>query len=175
MQSVDIMGDNSAFPALETYEIRIAFGEECELQTSHSPPPPDSGILPDEQDTSVDVRAGDSKKVAATICPETHSKVVATTRSETHDKHAKSFLFSLSGDRSKLWRHVELGVLAVLVVVVWGLLFLPFIFYHIPDDEPSTVVPVCVYWLIRCLSVYRKVSCVTCPQHDHEYISKCIL
>lgn len=53
---------------------------------------------------------------------------------------------SSSKDRSerlKLRQYLQLGALVVVIVVVWALLFLPLIFYHIPnqrDQPPSTQV-----------------------------------
>ena len=51
-------------------------------------------------------------------------------------KPKKSPLFPLTeggSERFKLWQYFELSVLIVLIVVVWVLLFIPFIFYHIPS------------------------------------------
>ena len=63
-----------------------------------------------------------------------NGEVATTVKSHGKAASIKSSIFS---DDSKRWRYVELGVLVAVVVVVWGLLFLPLIFYHIPD-EPST-------------------------------------
>ena len=35
---------------------------------------------------------------------------------------------------SKVWQRLELGVLVAAVLVVWGLLSLPVVFYHLPID-----------------------------------------
>ena len=36
---------------------------------------------------------------------------------------------------ARTWRHVELEILLCLIVVVWGLLLLPVIFYHLSEEE----------------------------------------
>lgn len=41
-------------------------------------------------------------------------------------------------DWVKIWRRVELVFLVVSIVVVWGLLFLPVIFYYLPREEVCT-------------------------------------
>ena len=35
----------------------------------------------------------------------------------------------------KLWLNIEVALLAVLIIGVWGLLSLPIIFYHLPISE----------------------------------------
>ncbi len=37
--------------------------------------------------------------------------------------------------RVQVWQRVELGLLAALIVVVWGLLLLPVVLYYLPEDE----------------------------------------
>ncbi len=39
------------------------------------------------------------------------------------------------------WRWVELGLLVGLIVVVWGLLLLPFIFYYLPGEKVNCMQP----------------------------------
>ncbi len=42
----------------------------------------------------------------------------------------------------KVWRRVELGLLVALIVVVWGLLLLPVVFYHLPEDKVRSKISV---------------------------------
>ncbi len=37
--------------------------------------------------------------------------------------------------RAQVWQRVELGLLAALILVVWGLLLLPVVLYHLPEDK----------------------------------------
>ena len=66
-------------------------------------------------------------------------------------KPKKSPLFPLTeggSERFKLWQYLELSVLIVLIVVVWVLLFIPFIFYHIPSpglEEEQQVYYTAIY------------------------------
>ncbi len=40
----------------------------------------------------------------------------------------------------KVWRRVEVGLLVGLIVVVWALLLLPVLFYHLPGEEVGAYV-----------------------------------
>ncbi len=45
----------------------------------------------------------------------------------------------------KVWRRVELALLVALIVVVWVLLLLPVIFYHLPEDNVSINIAACSF------------------------------
>ena len=150
MSNSTFLGTQEANNCRETYD----------LQTTHSPPA-DSEKLPIEQDSTTDVSAatggGDSKEVAA---------------SNDRKMHTQSFLMSLSGDSAKclkIWQRVELCIVLVLVVVVWGLLFLPLIFYHIPDEAPPPTEVNVYIPIICCLSVLPYGAL---PEHPTK-LSKC--
>ena len=121
---------NSAF--LETHEEnnRKSIGEACEMQTFQSSTS-DSEKLSIEQGTTNDISAvtgGDSEKITATSASKSP---------------VKPFQLSMRGDRTKwlkIWQRVELGMLLALVVVVWGLLCLPLIFFLTPNEATMTQV-----------------------------------
>ncbi len=37
--------------------------------------------------------------------------------------------------KAEVWRRVEIGLLVALIVVVWCLLMLPVVIYHLPEDK----------------------------------------
>ena len=52
----------------------------------------------------------------------------------------------------KAWLHTEIIVLCIMVVIVWGLLSLPTIFYHLPEDSQQ-VTEVSKFYLILKITV----------------------
>ena len=53
---------------------------------------------------------------------------------EQKDVHWKKLL------RLRDWIRVKVVVLSILIVIVWGLLILPIVFYHIPVEVANEVV-----------------------------------
>ena len=66
-----------------------------------------------------------------------HCKPEQTTREKYHLASSSSTVNILTDDGQlqwvKAWQRVEVGVICVVIAVVWGLLSLPVIFYHIPQ------------------------------------------
>ena len=60
---------------------------------------------------------------------------------------------------SKVWQRLELGVLVAAILVVWGLLSLPVVFYHLPIDVS------CVQNCLQLVAAYTHMlpsqTCIT--------------
>ena len=64
-------------------------------------------------------------------------EAAADTQTSTGSNRPQPFIESRFGGEvwTKIRRRVELVPLAVLIVVIWGLLSLPTVFYHLPNEK----------------------------------------
>ena len=69
-------------------------------------------------------------------CQLSHHEPPQTTKEKYRLASTSSAQNTMADDRQlqwvKAWQRVEVGVICVVIAVVWGLLSLPVIFYHIP-------------------------------------------
>ena len=98
-------------------------------------------------------------------CQLSHHGPPQTTKEKYRLASTSSAQKAITDDRQlpwmKAWQRVEVGVICVVIAVVWGLLSLPVIFYHIPPVSSSNNIfillaagKITLYLVSRCQTIY---------------------